>query len=417
MNKLKISGMFPAMSHRNFKLFFIGQCVSLIGTWMQNVGQQLLVLNLTNSPSKLGIVTAVQFLPMMLFALAAGTLVDKFPKRTMLLITQTSLAVLAAILAVLAWLKVVQYWHILVLAALLGVVNTLDMPTRQSFFVELVGREDLMNAIAMNSMIFNLARIVGPAIAGLLVQWVGIAACFTINALSFLAVIAGIWMMDVPPQARKASAQSLRQMIGDIGAGLKYVSSRRLLLMPLLLLALTSMFVMNFTTILPFYNQDILHHSEAGYGFLIAAMGVGSFIGATLIAARSKTGPRLRYMIGGAAGMSGLFALMGFVTNYYVACAVILAVGFCTITFTALVNSTIQLNSEDHMRGRVMSVYSLVFGGVTPVGGLYAGELTQACGSPVSMVVSGAIGLAAVGVAGMALRKGSRNQHKEYSEL
>lgn len=406
MNKYKLSGMFPAFSHRNFRLFFIGQCISLIGTWMQNVGQQLLVLNFPNSAFKLGLISAIQFTPMMLFALFAGPLVDRFPKRTMLLITQTSLAVLALILATLTWFKVIQFWHIIVLAALLGVVNTLDMPTRQSFFVELVGRDDLMNAIAMNSMIFNLARIIGPAIAGLLIAWVGIAVCFYLNALSFLAVIIGVWMMDVKPEIREASGQTLKQMLSDIGQGLRYIRSKRLLTMPLLLLALTSMFVMNFTTILPLYNQNILHRSDAGYGFLIAAMGVGSFIGALLIAARSKAGPSLKYMIGGAAGMSLLFAAEGFVSNYYVACAVILFVGFCTITFTALVNSTIQLNSEDHMRGRVMSVYSLVFGGVTPVGGLYAGELTQVCGSPVSMIVSGAIGLAATGFTGAMLRKG-----------
>jgi MFS family permease len=375
---------------------------------MQNIGQQLLVMKLTNSPFKLGLVATVQFLPMLLFALLAGTLVDRFPKRKVLLITQSSLALLAAILATLTCFNAVQYWHVLVLAALLGIVNTLDMPTRQSFFVELVGRDDLMNAIALNSTIFNLARIVGPAVAGLLIGWVGIAVCFYLNALSFLAVIAGLWLIDIRPATRAVSGQTLKQMLGDIRQGLSYIRFKPLLLQPLLLLALTSAFVMNFTTILPFYNQDVLGQGAAGYGFLMASMGVGSFAGALIVAARSKAGPNLKFMVGGAAGMSLLLAAEGLVSNYCAACAVLLALGFCAITFTTLVNSTIQLNSGDHMRGRVMSVYSLVFGGVTPIGGLYAGKLTEIAGAPVSMIVSGAIGVAAAAFAAAALHGGKQ---------
>jgi MFS family permease len=397
-----INRTFPAFSHRNFRLFFMGQCISLIGTWMQNIGQQLLVQQLTGSPLKLGVVTAVQFLPMLLFALFAGTLVDRFPKRTVLLITQTSLAVLAIILATLTYFKVVQFWHIVVLACLLGLVNTLDMPTRQSFFVEMVGREDLMNAIALNSTVFNLARFVGPAIAGVLIGWVGIGACFYLNALSFLAVIAGLWLMKVPPTPRKDSVQSIHTVMKEIGEGLSYVRLRPLILQPLILLAATSAFVMNFTTVLPFYASDVLRQGAQGYGFLMASMGVGSFAGALLVAANSRTGPRITFLVGGAAGMSVLLAVGGFVSNYYVACAVLLLLGFCAITFTTLVNSTIQLNSDDHMRGRVMSVYSLVFGGMSPVGGLYAGQLTESCGASVSMIVSGGLGvLAAAFAAGM----------------
>lgn len=398
------NGLFPAFRHRNFRLFFMGQCISLIGTWMQNIGQQLLVQQLTGSPLKLGIVTAVQFLPMLVFALFAGTLVDRFPKRTVLLITQSSLALLAFILATLTYFRVIEFWHIVVLAGLLGLVNTLDMPTRQSFFVEMVGREDLMNAIALNSTIFNLARFVGPAVAGLLIGWVGIAACFYINSLSFLAVIAGLWMMRVEPAVRKAAGQSIRTIRKEIGEGLSYIRLRPMILQPLILLAVASAFVMNFTTVLPFYSSDVLKQGAEGYGFLMAAMGVGSFTGALLVAARSRGGPRPALLVGGALGMSALLAAGGLVSNYFVACAVLLCMGLCAITFTTLVNSTIQLNSEDHMRGRVMSVYSLVFGGMSPIGGLWAGQLTESLGAPISMIISGGIGMLAAGAAAGMMR-------------
>jgi MFS family permease len=413
MVNTRLRGAFPAFSYRNYRLFFFGQCVSLIGTWMQNVGQQLLVQHLTNSPLKMGIVSAVQFLPMLLFALVAGALVDRLPKRTVLLITQSALALLALILATLTFFNVVQYWHVLVLAALLGIVNTLDMPTRQSFFVEMVGRDHLMNAIALNSTMFNLARIVGPAAAGLLIGWVGLAACFYINAFSFLAVIAGLWMMDIRSVPATAPTRSIKLMIGDIRQGLSYIREKPLILYPLLLLALTSAFVMNFNTILPFYNSDVLGKGDTLYGILLASMGVGSFAGALLIAARSRSGPRPAILLAGAAGMSVLLAAGGFISNYYAACALLLALGFCMITFTTLVNSTIQLNSDDRMRGRVMSVYSLVFGGVTPIGGLYAGKLTEATGVPASMIVSGAIGVAAVAFVAFMLfcRKKKNNQN------
>jgi MFS family permease len=399
MVKNKISGIFPAFSHRNYRLFWFGQCISLIGTWMQTIGQSWLVLQMTKSAFKLGLINAVQFLPMMLFALFAGTLVDRFPKRTVLIITQTSLAILSAVLATLTIFNVVQYWHVLVLAALLGIVNTLDMPTRQSFFVELVGKEDLMNAIALNSTIFNLARILGPAVAGILIGAVGIGICFYLNALSFLAVIIGLSLMKVTPNVKAVVRQSIKGMFKEIGEGLAYIRHRTLLLMPLLLLAVTSAFVMNFSTLVPVFATENLGQGATGYGFMMTSMGIGSFVGALVIAAASKAGPRLKYMLAGAAGMSLLMVLLGLAGSFSVACITLLVLGFCAIVFTTLVNTTIQLNSEDSMRGRVMSVYSLVFGGVMPIGGLYAGKLTAVAGAPVSMFISGAIGIAAAGFA------------------
>ena len=361
---------------------------------MQAIGQAWLVLQLTDSSFKLGLVTAMQFLPMMVFSLFAGTLVDRFPKRAVLLATQSTLCLLAATLATLTLFGVVQYWHVLVLAFLLGAANTLDAPTRQSFFVELVGKEDLMNAIGLNSAVFNLARIIGPAIAGFLIALVGIAVCFYLNALSFLAVIAALKLMDHRENAVALKGnQPPQNPLADIRDGLSYIKSMDLLFYPLLLLAVISTFVFNFNVMVPIFARQDLNQTAAGYGLLMTSMGIGSFIGAVAITARSKTGPRMDNLLGGALGMSFFLALLGFQRNYLLACATLFIVGFCSISFTALVNSTIQLTTVDSMRGRVMSVYALVFGGVKPIGSLYAGKLIEIAGTPGSMIISGAIGI------------------------
>lgn len=385
---------------------------------MQNIGQSWLVLQLTGSAFKLSLVSTVQFLPMMLFALFAGTLVDRFPKRRVLLITQGSLAVLAVILASLTYFKVVQYWHVLLLALLLGIVNTIDMPTRQSFFSELVEKKDLMNAIALNSSIFNLARILGPAVAGLLIGLVGIAVCFYLNALSFVAVITGLWLINTPAHTvggvHKGSA---RHIFSDIMEGLKYIVERKVIMLPLLLLALISTFVMNFNVLVPVYAQQNMNQNATGYGFLMTCMGIGSFVGAITIAAMSRSGPKLVYMLGGAFGMSLFLVMLSFEKNYELACVTLFAIGFCSIIFTALVNSTIQLNSADNMRGRVMSVYSLVFGGVTPIGSLYAGNLTELAGAPVCMMVSGFMGIAGAGAVMLFISKKQKLISENNSNL
>ena len=391
----RILSTFSALSHRNFRLFWTGQCISLIGTWMQNIGQSWLVLQLTQSPFKLGLVSALQFLPMMLFSLFAGTLVDRLPKRRVLIFTQASLMVLAAVLASLTWFNIVEYWHILLLATLLGIVNTLDMPTRQSFFIELVGKEDLMNAIALNSTIFNLARIVGPAIAGILIGLIGIASCFYLNAVSFIAVIAGLKMMNIPSYAAniKGNKKTIKSTFEDIKEGLVYIKSKPIISQPLLLLAITSMFVMNFAVVVPILAKQSLNQNATGYGLMMTFMGIGSFAGALALAAKSRNGPKLYLLTGGAIGMSLFLLILGFEKNYLLACITLLIIGFCAITFTTLVNSIIQLSSTDIMRGRVMSVYSMVFGGVIPIGSLFAGKATELLGVSACMIISGLIGI------------------------
>lgn len=387
---------FPALHHRNFRLFWFGQCISLIGSWMQNIGQSWLVLELTHSALKLSIVTMLQFIPMMVFSLYAGTLVDRFPKRNMLIITQSAMAVLAAALATLTWFEMVEYWHVLILSLLLGFVNTFDIPTRQSFVIELVGKEDLTNAIALNSSIFNLGRIVGPAVAGLLIGLVGIAACFYLNAISFLAVIANLWLIRVQAKViREYKSGSLKNVSRDIREGLRYINGKPIIKQPLILLALISTFVMNYNILVPVFARQELNQNATGYGLLMTSMGAGSFIGSLTLVVKSRNDPRLRYLVGGALFTSVFLAILALEKNFLMSCITLFLIGFCTIIFTTLVNTMIQLNSSDEMRGRVMSVYTLVFGGVIPIGSLFTGQVSEYAGTPGCMIISGIIGILA----------------------
>lgn len=409
MTLKNIRSGFPALRHRNFRLFWFGQCISLIGSWMQNIGQSWLVLELTHSALKLSIVTMLQFIPVMIFSLFAGTIVDRFPKRNMLIATQSSLAVLAAVLATLTWSGAIEYWHVLVLSLLLGFVNTFDIPTRQSFVIELVGKEDLTNAIALNSSVFNLGRIVGPAVAGLLIGLVGIAACFSLNAVSFIPVIAGLWLIRVPAEAVKEDGSgSLKSVSRDIREGLGYINRKPIIKQPLILLAFISTFVMNYNILVPVFARQQLGQNATGYGLLMTSMGVGSFLGSLTLVAKSRTSPRLRYLVGGALFTSIFLAVLALERNFLLCCATMFVIGFCTIMFTTLVNTMIQINSSDEMRGRVMSVYSLVFGGVIPIGSFFTGQVTEYAGTPGCMIISGIIGILATIWSIYAMRKKER---------
>ncbi len=386
--------------HRNFLIFWSGQGFSLIGTWMQNVGQAWLVLQITGSPFKLGLVSTMQFLPVMLFSVFAGPFVDRFPKRKVLIFTQTTLMLLAFILSTLTFLHVVQYWHILVLAFLLGMVNTLDVPTRQSFVIELAGRQDLMNAISLNSTVFNMARILGPAAAGLLIGLIGIAPCFLLNGISFLAVIISLFFINVPDyRAPRVSVEKRRNplsgVLASIGQGLEYIGRNPHILLPLVLMAVLSTFVMNFNIVVPTFVKLELSGNATSFGLLMTAMGVGSFAGGLALTLRSAGGPKAVRLIAGGLGMSGFFLVAGFQRSFALSAVLLALTGFFSVTFASSCNAYVQSNSIDSMRGRVMSIYSLVFGGVTPVGSLYAGALVDAASASVCMIVSGTIGVCA----------------------
>jgi MFS family permease len=362
---------------------------------MQNVGQSWLVLELTGSSAMLGLVSAVQFLPMMVLSLFAGTFVDRLPKRRLLIATQTSLMILAAVLAALTALGVVRFWMILVLAFLLGMVNLIDMPTRQSYVIELCGRESLMNAVSLNSAAFNLARIAGPAVAGLLIDAIGIAPCFVLNALSFVGTIAALLAIRARPKSEPAPVKGIGDLLAGTRDGVRYIVRNKSIFLSLGLLGTLSILVINFNVVVPTFARGPLGLGASGYGFLMTSLGLGAFAAAVSLAATSKRGPRPIRIYGGAAGLCAATALCGFQKDYALSCVLLAIAGFCTISFTASTNASVQLASDDSYRGRVMSTYALVFGGLTPIGSLYSGGVIEWIGSARFMILSGALGLAA----------------------
>lgn len=388
---------FPALTHRNFRYFWTGQCVSLIGTWVQRTAQQWLVYSMTKSPFLLGILGVFQFAPTLIFSLFAGVFVDRFPKKKILLTTQTIMMTQAFLLAFLVWTGLVRYWHILLLAALLGMVDTFDIPTRQSFFIELVGKEDLMGAIALNSASVNGARIIGPALSGLLMAYLGTAFCFFLNGLSFIAVLCGL-------TAVKTYSAHIRERGGSVlsetWAGLKHIAGSRTLSGAILTMLAVGTFAMNTNVLIPVYAKQILHRQAAGYSFLLSAMGFGSFIGALFVSARAKRGPKKKILFGSALSICLILLLLGLVRQYYLAIIILAVFGFSSLMFMTTTNSTIQLNADDQYRGRVMSVYNLAFLGTTPIGNLYAGFVSEklgvnfgffACGIAALLLVAGII--------------------------
>jgi MFS family permease len=385
----EMKSLFRSLRHRNFRLFWSGQLVSLIGTWMQTVAQAWLVLELTHSSFKLGVVSALQFLPMLFLSLFTGPLIDYFDKRRTIIWTQAVLMALAFILALLVWTGTVRYWHIVVLATLLGVVNTVDMPARQSYLIELVGKEDLMNAIALNSSIFNAARAIGPAIAGLLISKLGTAFCFFVNGLSFLAVIAGLLMMRITAASRRAPPSY--DILRDITEALKYIRDTPLVLTTISLVAVVSIFGTNFNVLVPVFVRMELHRDAAAFGFLMSSFGVGALFGAASLAFLSRWEPKPGYMLGGGLGLSLFLILIGFQKSYGLTAILLALAGWSMVTFFGMANTTVQLNTEDRLRGRVMSLYTMSFGGLTPFGSLFAGTAAHWIQAPLTFALGGLI--------------------------
>ncbi len=403
---LALEGM-RAFRHRNYRLFFLGQGTSLVGTWMQSVAQSWLVLLLTGDPFILGVVAAFQFLPVLVLGLFGGVIADHLPKRRTLMATQTFAMAVSFVMFLLTWTNTVQVWHVLAIALLIGLRNSVDMPTRQAFAVEMVGREDIQNAVALNSATFNGARIIGPAVAGLVIGAFGVPLAFLIDALSFLAVLVALWLMDerelhLPPTLPRP--HSVGEVVENLREGLVYVRNTRLVLLAVSVIGLVSTFGMNFTVLVPPLAKDVLHSDAAGYGFLMAASGLGSLTAAIAIAFGNRASAVT--IVGGAAllglaeiatGVSGVFGLT---------LVAMVLVGVGGIAMSANANSVIQLSVPDVLRGRVMSVYTTVFAGSTPIGGLVMGGIAGSLGVPVALVVGGAISTL-VGLAGwLSVRSG-----------
>jgi len=381
-----------AFRHRNYRLFFTGQAISLAGTWMQQVAQAWLVLQLTHDPLWLGVVAAAQFIPVMILGLFAGVLADTLPKRQTLIATQILKMGLSVILAIIAFTGFASIAVIILLALIIGVVNAVDMPVRQAFAVEMVGREDIGNAVALNSAMFNGARVVGPAIAGLTIGAFGVAAAFAIDAVSFLAVIIGLAAMresELRSPAMIARPESLSGVMIQLREGLHYVRTNPVVLMAMLVVGLVATVGMNFSVIIPPYAQDVLHSDASGYGFLMAASGVGSLVAALWLAFGGTTRPR---WIAYGAILLGFGEIgLGFSNAFALSLLLMTAVGFGGILMAATANTTIQLAVPDGLRGRVMSVYTTIFAGSTPIGGPVMGGLASAFGVAVSLAIGGVL--------------------------
>ena len=385
---------FAALKHRNFRLFFAGQFVSLIGGWMQTTAQGWLVYQLTGSKVLLGTVAAVGALPLLLLSVWGGSLADRHPKRTVIFFTQTGMMLLAFAFAALVWSGRIQPWHILVLAALGGAAMAFDMPARQAFTVEMTSREDLMNAISLNSSIFNGARIVGPSVAGFLMAHVGMAWCFLLNGLSFIAVIAGLLMMRLPKFVPPAEPHSTGRHVVE---GFAYVAGHQRVRLLLLLLGVVGIFGWSYSVLLPAYATDILHVGERGYGALLSANGVGALLGALTVATYgSRVRPRLM-ILGGLWVFSATLVLLAVVRWFPLVLACLAVGGWGMLLYFATTNTLVQTSVSDAMRGRVMGIWALVFGGTIPLGGLESGLLSQAVGVPWT-VAAGALFCAGAGL-------------------
>jgi len=392
--------MFAALKVRNYRLFFSGQVVSNTGTWMQRIAQDWLVLQITNSPLAVGITTALQFLPMLLLGLWGGLIADRYPKRRLLLITQASMGVLAAVLAILTLSGVVQVWEVYLIAFGLGLATVVDNPSRQTFVNEMVPKHLVRNAVSLNSGNFQLARMLGPAVAGVVISLVGSGWAFAINSITYLAVITGLAMMRTSELQSQPRAKTGP---GQIREGLRYVRSQPQLLWPIVLVFFVGTFGYNFAIILSAYTKNVFDAGAGTYGLLNTAMAGGSVVGA-LLAARRATG-RLSVLFGAAAGLGALLVLLGLTPWFWAFVVMLVITGLVSVTFNTLGNTTVQLASDPALRGRVMSLYMLVFMGGTPLGSVLVGWVTDKYGAPLALMLSGAVCVvAAVGAAVLAAR-------------
>lgn len=382
---------FRALQHRNYRLYIIGQLVSLAGTWMQIVAQGWLVYELSRSEAMLGVVGFAAAIPALAITPWAGVVADRVRKRDLIVATQTAAMLLAFVLAGLTFTGLVQVWHVVALAAMLGVVNAFDGPARQAFVVELVGSDDLPNAIALNSMTFNAARVVGPAFGGILLATVGSAWCFTFNGLSFLAVIISLLVMRLPGER---SSHDQRSPWQQLKSGVKYVTEHPDLRGLLLLALFFSTFGISYNTVLPSFVDRILAGGAAGFGLLTSAAGVGAVTGAFLVATYGDRGQRGKILYGAAMTFPVVLTLFAWNRSFPVALVltVLLGIGFM-LQFT-LINTLLQTRVANEMRGRVMSLYTLTFFGFTPFGNLALGAVSEWIGMSVAITVAAVLTLA-----------------------
>ena len=374
-----------ALRHRNFQLFFAGQLISLTGTWMQSVAQAWLVYRMTKSALLLGSVGFASQIPVFLFAPIGGITADRMNRQRLVTATQTCSMILAGILAWLTLSGRVEVWHVFVLAALLGVVNAFDIPGRQSFLVDMVGKEDLMNAIALNSSMFNGARVIGPAVAGILVAKIGEGWCFAANSISYIAVIVGLLLMHVqsPPRVSKHSP------IEDIIEGFRWVNQTKIIRSLLLLIGLVSLVGMPYTVLMPVFADQILHGGARGLGILMGSTGVGALLGALTLAAKTGIKGLGRWVAITCAGLGISLFCFAFSRSFWLSALLLLPAGYSMMLQMACSNTLIQTMVPDQLRGRVMSLYSMMFMGMAPFGAFFGGALAHRVGAPITVAVGG----------------------------
>ncbi|MCS0635954.1 MFS transporter [Streptomyces sp. LP05-1] len=394
------SGTFSSLKVRNYRLFFSGAIVSNTGTWMARITQDWLVLSLTGSAAAVGITTALQFLPMLLFGLYGGVVADRYPKRRLLLASQGALGLLGLVLAGLTLSGHVQVWHVYLIAFLLGMVTVVDTPSRQSFVSEMVGPAQLRNAVSLNSANFQSARLVGPAVAGVLIASIGSGWSFLVNGLSFLAPLAALLLMR-PEELHKVERAPRGK--GQLREGLRYVAGRPELIWPIVLVGFIGTFGFNFPIWLTAFSDGVFHVGAGTYGFLNTLMAVGSLIGALLAARRGSS--RLRMLVVTAMLFGGLEIAAAFSPYFWLFAVLLVPVGMLGLTVNVTANSSVQMATDPVMRGRVMSLYMMVFVGGTPLGAPLLGWVTDTFGARIGFATGGAVSLAAAAVIGLVLAR------------
>ncbi len=386
---------FAALSIPNYRRYYAGQSISLIGTWMQMTAQAWLVLSLTHSSTALGIVVALQTVPVLLLGPYGGVIADRTDKRKMMIALQSAMGVQALTLGVLTVAGVVQVWEIGILAAVLGLNNAFENPSRQSFMLELVGPEHLRNAVTLNSVLVNVARSIGPAVAGILIATVGDGVSFLVNAASFVAVVASLITMDT---TALSPVEPMRRARGQLREGLRYVRSRRQLAVPLIMMGIAGCLTYEFQVSLPVMADRGLDVGATGFGFMTGAMGIGAVFGGLLVAARGNTG--LRPLVMASFGFAGALALATLAPNLAIELIALALAGAASISFMSTGNTTLQLNSAPEMRGRVMSLWFVAFQGSTPIGGPLVGWTMAVLGARAGLGL-GALTVLLVAVAGL----------------
>lgn len=383
----KPGGILRAMRHRNYRLFFAGQGISLVGTWMQSMAQAWLVYRLSGSSLALGVVGFAGQIPVFLFAVLGGALADERGKRAIMLWTQVVSMLLALAAAALTLSGLVQVWHVVLLALGLGLANAFDIPARQAFVMDMVGREDLHNAIALNSSMFNCARVLGPTLAGLLVPLVGEGLCFLLNGLSYLAVIAALLAMRLAPAPHRADGGPAWRRIRD---GLSFVSGHTAIRTLLLLVGLSSMLGMSYHVLMPVFADRILGGGPSGLGLLMGSAGLGALAGALLLAARRDSLGLGRWVIRAGLGFGASLMLFSVSSSFWLSAALLVPVGFCMVAMMASANTLLQQTTPDRYRGRVMALFSMMVVGMSPFGALVAGGLAHFAGPRMAVFVGGA---------------------------